>query len=404
MDTGDLGGAGGGETSDDHSSAGSKVTGTEGCAGQVADPFNDGDLAIHLDGCAHALELVHIAEPVLPDALVDDAGAAIGETEHSRHLRLHIGGEAGIGHGLDVSALDVMLPSDSNGVALLLDRNAHLHQLGGDAVHVLGDDVADEDAAAGGGDCGHIGACLDLVGDDGIGAAVEGFHAVDFDDIGAGAHDVGAHGVEEVGHVHNMWFLGGVFDDSQAVCQDAGQDGVDGGADRDLIHINGGAGEPFLGRLGINKPALKVDFGAQRLEALQVQVDGTHTQVTATGHGDLCLAKSTQQSADEGIGGTHSPCQFIGDTAAANVTAVNFKCVLVDGTDIGTQLLEDLHDYGDVTDLRDIFNTAAAIHQEGGGDDGHSSVLCAADLNFAEQGMSAVNYILLQDDTFFGNE
>ena len=44
------------------------------------------------------------------------------------------------------------------------------------------------------------------------------------------------------------------------------------------------------------------------------------------------------------------------------------------------------------------------VHQQGGGDDGHSSVLCAADLNFAEQGMSAVNYILLQDDTFFGNE
>ena len=135
-----------------------------------------------------------------------------------------------------------------------------------------------------------------------------------------------------------------------------------------------------------------------------MQVDGTHTQVTATGHGDLRLAKSTQQSADEVIGGAHSPCQFVGDAAAANVTAVNFKCVLIDGTDIGTQLLEDLHDYGDVADLRNIFNTAAAIHQEGGGDDGHSSVLCAADLNFAEQGMSAVNYILLQDDTFFGNE
>ena len=30
-----------------------------------------------------------------------------------------------------------------------------------------------------------------------------------------------------------------------------------------MIHINGGAGEPFLGRLGINKPALTVDFGAQ---------------------------------------------------------------------------------------------------------------------------------------------
>ena len=404
VDTGDLGGAGGGETGDDHGSASPEVTGTEGGTGQVTDPFDDGDLAVHLDGSAHALELVHITEPVLPDALVDDAGAAVGETEHGGHLRLHIGGEAGIGHGLDVGALDVLVAGDPDGVALLLDLNAHLHQLGGDAVHVLGDDVADEDTAAGGSHGGHISARLDLVGDDGIGAAVEGFHAVDLDDVGAGAHDVGAHRVEEVGHVHDMRFLGGVLDDGQAVGQDAGQDGVDGGAHGDLIHIDGGPGEPLLRGLGINKPALKVDVSAQRFEALQVQVDGTHTQVTATGHGDLRLAKSTQQSADEVIGGAHPPCQFVGDAAAANVTAVNFKCVLIDGTDIGTQLLEDLHDYGDVADLRNIFNTAAAIHQEGGGDDGHSSVLCAADLNFAEQGMSAVNYILLQDDTFFGNE
>ncbi len=72
-------------------------------------------------------------------------------------------------------------PADEHGVALLLHLHAHLHQLGGDAVQMLGNDVVDADLAAGGGHGGHIGARLDLVGDDGVGAAPEALHALDAD-------------------------------------------------------------------------------------------------------------------------------------------------------------------------------------------------------------------------------
>ena len=190
----------------------------------------------------------------------------------------------------------------------------------------------------------------------------------------------------------------------KAIRQGGGQQNIHGGPHRYHVQVDLGAVEAACGGGGVNKAVFHLNLRPHGGKTLQVLVNGPHPQVTAARRGHLGPAEAAQQGADEVIGGAHSPCQFVGDAAAANVTAVNFKCVLVDGTDIGTQLLEDLHDYGDVTDLRDIFNTAAAIHQEGGGDDGHSSVLCAADLNFAEQGMSAVNYILLQDDTFFGNE
>ncbi len=32
-------------------------------------------------------------------------------------------------------------------------------------------------------------------------------------DVRTGAHDVGTHGVEEVGQIHDVGLLGGVFDD-----------------------------------------------------------------------------------------------------------------------------------------------------------------------------------------------
>ena len=49
-------------------------------------------------------------------------------------------------HGLDVGALERPMPPDDEGIPLLLHLGPHLHQLGGDALHVLGDDPAPKTA------------------------------------------------------------------------------------------------------------------------------------------------------------------------------------------------------------------------------------------------------------------
>ena len=56
-----------------------------------------------------------------------------------------------------------------------------------------------------------------------------------------GAHDVSPHGVEEVGQVHDMGFLGGVFDDGQAIRQGGGQHNIHGGPHRYHVQVDLGA-------------------------------------------------------------------------------------------------------------------------------------------------------------------
>ena len=80
-------------------------------------------------------------------------------------------------------------------VVLLFDLHTHLLKLGRDAVHVLGNDAAHEDLTAAGGDGRHVGAGFDLVGNDGVAAAVQLVHAEDTNGVGTGALDVGTHGV-----------------------------------------------------------------------------------------------------------------------------------------------------------------------------------------------------------------
>ena len=57
-------------------------------------------------------------------------------------------------------------------------------------------------------------------------------------DVGAGALDVRAHGVEEVGQIHDVGLLGRVFDDGGALCQHGGHHDVHGGAHGDNVQID----------------------------------------------------------------------------------------------------------------------------------------------------------------------
>ena len=233
---------------------------------------------------------------------------------------------------------------------------------------------------------------------------MERFHPVNFDHIGACAHNISAHGVQEVGNVHNMGFLRSVFNHSEAFCQNTGQNGIDCRANGDLVHIDGRTTEPSFGRRGRDKAALYVHISAKGFEAFDMQVDGANPQITAAGHGHLRCTKAAQQRANQVIRCAHPAREFVRYTAAANFAAVDFKCVFVDGAHIGTQFLQNFQNNSDIADLRNIFNTAGPIHQQGGRNDCDSGVFCAADFNFSKQRMAAVNNILLQDCTFFGKE
>ena len=77
--------------------------------------------------------------------------------------------------------------------------------------------------------------------------------------------------------------------------------------------------------------------------------------------------------------------------------AVDLHRVAVDCADIGTQILQNFQAHGNVRNLGDIFNATDPVHQKGSGDNGNSSILCAADFNFSKQGLSTLYNIFCQN-------
>ena len=262
---------------------------------------------------------------------------------------------------------------------------------------MLGDDVAELHRAAAGGHGGHIGPGLDLVGDDGVGPAPEAVHPPDLDDVGARAHDVGPHGVEEIGQIDYMGLFCGVFDNGHALGQGGGHHDVDGSPHGDLVQEDAGALDAASRGLGHDEAALGVHLGPQGFEALQVLVDGPGAaEVAAAGQGHVRRAEAAQQSAQHVVGGPALAGGFVGHAAVAELRAVHLHGVGVEVAHACAQVLEDAEEDGDIADLGDVLDAAGAGDHQCRGDDGDSGVLCAADVDLAEQGPAALNNIFDQ--------
>ena len=265
---------------------------------------------------------------------------------------------------------------------------------------MLGDHIFDEYLTACGGHGGHIGAGLDLVGNDAVAAAGQMIYTANLDGVGAGSLDVGTHGIEEVGQVHNVRLLGGVFDDGAALGQHGGHHDIHGGAYGHYVQIYGCAGETAGLGTGLNEAALHLHLCAHGAEALDMLVDGPHTEVAAAGHGHGSLAKAAQQSADEIVRGADTAGQIIGRMGGTDGMAIQLHGVAVQHPDPGAQLLQNIQQQRNIADLRDVFNAAGAVHQQGGGDDGNGGILRAADGNFTKKRPTAANKILIHKCPF----
>ena len=221
-----------------------------------------------------------------------------------------------------------------DGILVLLDDGAGLAQLGADALEVLGDHVLDQDLPAGRRGGHHVGACLDLVGNDGIGAAVQFFDAVDLHGIGAGAADVRAHGVEEVRQIDDMRFSRRVFNDRTAAGRHGGEDDVHRRADGDLVKIDARAAQAAVRRLGDHKAVSHVDLRSESRHALDVLFDGTNAEIAAAGHGRFGLAEATEHRADQIVGRADLSGQIVRRIHAARGGAVDLDRRAVDEPDL----------------------------------------------------------------------
>ncbi len=180
-----------------------------------------------------------------------------------------------------------------------------------------------------------------------------------------------------------MRLLGGVFNDGEAVGQGSGQHDVHGGAHRNDVQIDLRALQTAVPGGGVDIAAPHIYIGAHGGEALDVLVDGPPTQIAAAGRRHLGGAKAAQQRADQVIAGADLPGQLVGDRLVAHVGAVDIHGGAVYCPHLRAQVLQNIQNKGHVADLGDILNTANAVYQQSRGDDSHSGIFRAADIDGA---------------------
>ena len=198
-----------------------------------------------------------------------------------------------------------------------------------------------------------------------------------------------------------MRLLGGILDDGRTVGQRGSHHDVHRCADGYHVKVNVGTLHPSAGRARADKVAL-AHLGAHGGKALNVLIDGAHAaKIAAAGHGDLSLAETAEQRADQIVGGADLVRQLLRDLRGGDMAAVDLHIAAVEKANVCAKLLKDLEQSGDVGDLGDILNAANAINQQGCGDDGNGGIFCAADAHFTKERMTALYNVFRHNDSLF---
>ena len=190
--------------------------------------------------------------------------------------------------------------------------DAGFAQLVQHGAHVIGARAAEDDFAAAGGGGHRKGRGFDAVGNDLVLRAVQTFHAGDGEGGAARARDLGAHGVEEIGQVHHLRFAGGAFDQRHAVGQRGRHHDVGRAEDRRAA----APAQEQIGALqlfgaGVDVAAVNPNFCAQRLQALEMQVNRARANDATARQGDHRLAAPPQQRTENAHRAAHLADQII---------------------------------------------------------------------------------------------
>ena len=388
-----CGNAFGAEPGNHQRGTGAKIQRIYGSPGESLHTVDDGDIALHLNGAAHACQLVHILEAVLKNGLGDDGGAS-GQCQRHADLGLHIGGEARIGQGLHIRGMLHRAADDPHRLIIFNDGIAHFQELRGDGLQMLGDDILNEHISPGGGRGTHEGAGLDLVRNHRIAGAVESLHAPDADGVGAGALDAGAHAVQEVGHIHDMRLLGHILDDGLSLCQSRRQHDVDGGTHRNHVQVDVGGAETVL-CIGHDTAVPDLHIGAQGPEALQMLVNGPGADGTAAGQRHTGLLVLAEQRSDKVVGCPDPPDKLVVDGHVGNLRRRNGYGMPVDALHSSADFLQGLQHDIHVPHIRQVLEDHLLVCQQCAGNDAQCRIFRTADDYLTPERSSALHDKLL---------
>ncbi len=251
--------------------------------------------------------------------------------------------------------------------------------------------VAHPDIAAAHGGRAQERAGLDAIRQHPVAGAAQRAHAVDDDAVGAGAGDLRAHAVEEVGEIDHLGLARGVLEHRRALGQRRGHHQVLGAGHGDQVHHQLGTLEAFGTRLDV--AVFDRDVGAHLLQAVDVQVDRARADGTAAGQRHLGLAEAGQQRPQHQDGGAHGLDQLVGGAQGADIGSIHLHAHALANDYPRPQLPEELDDGGYIPEVGDIGEIHGGIGQQGGGQQRQGGVLRPAHPHIALQAVAP-----LQDD------
>ena len=259
-----------------------------------------------------------------------DGGCAFGLGGEGHELGLHIGREAGVFFGGDVSCFELATAADADVVGADVDAYAALLEFGDECAEVFGFAGIDVEVSAGDGSREEEGASLDAVGVDAVTGTVEPGYALDADGGCSCALNFSAHGCEESGEVGDFGLAGAVLEEGFTFGEGGGHEEVFGAGDGDLVEDNVSALEAALAVAGSACFEIAVFLGdgcAHGFKAFDVQVDWAATDGAASWHGDAGDAGAGDERAEDERAGTHGLDDLvlgdgIGEDGALDVGAV----------------------------------------------------------------------------------
>ena len=231
-----------------------------------------------------------------------------------------------------------------------------------DHVQIAGQRPGQTDIAADRRRSAQVGTGFDAVGHDAMMRAVQSVDAANADDVRAGAGNSGPHGDQAVGQIDHFGLAGGVLDHGFAFRQAGSHHQVFRARHRH--HVREQSGSLQSGRPGMDVAVLDGDFGAHRLQALDVLVhrpgaDGAtarqrHARFTAARH----------QRAEHQYRRPHGLDQFIGCHSVVNAPAIEANGIAA-ALDLHSHLRQQTEHGGDVVEIGNIAERYRVTGQQG---------------------------------------
>ena len=212
-------------------------------------------------------------------------------------------------HCLNIALVQLFISCDTHSIIIFNNLCTCFNQLRTDRLKVFWNDIFNQHISAAGSSSDHISSCFYLVGDNGICAAVKLFCTSDFNNIRACTADIRPHRVKEIRKVNNVRLFCGILNNRKSSCKHCCKHNIDCGTNRNIVHINGRTDQLFS--LCTDHAVYNVNICTKHFKALDVQINRACAEITAAGHGNLCVFKSAEHCTNQVIACSEMRCKFI---------------------------------------------------------------------------------------------